>query len=105
MTERNDSSYAATVKIGVRIAGEGADVACGGYGGNGTFVEVALAWNLVYMRLIGPRPLVLVGAAWQRAVGDLRGVLEVSDAHMEQVAMCPDVHSAVGHLRGEGVFS
>lgn len=102
MTEREDPSYAAGVRIGSRITGEGADVARGGIG---TLVEVALAWNLVYMRLIETRPLVRVGAAWQQAVGELRGLLEVSEAHMEHLAMCPDVDAAIGHLKSEGVFS
>lgn len=114
MTERDDPSNAAGVRIGSRIAGEGADVACGGSGGImeavarggiGTLVEVALTWNLVYMRLIETRPLVRVGAAWQQAVGELRGLLEVSEAHMEHLAMCPDVDAAIGHLKSEGVFS
>jgi predicted Rossmann-fold nucleotide-binding protein len=73
-------------------------------GGIGTLVEVALARNLFYMRLIEPRPLVLVGSSWARAIEDLRGVLEASDAHMEHIETCPDVESAVEHLKLRGVF-
>jgi uncharacterized protein (TIGR00730 family) len=37
-------------------------------GGSGTLAEVSLMWNLLYIHAIPPRPLILVGAAWQETM-------------------------------------
>lgn len=37
-------------------------------GGSGTLAEVATLWNLLYIKAIPPRPLILVGPAWQETM-------------------------------------
>jgi uncharacterized protein (TIGR00730 family) len=55
-------------------------------GGVGTLQEVALCWNLVQTELARPRPLLLVGEAWDRQMRLFRELLRVSDpAHFDLV--------------------
>jgi uncharacterized protein (TIGR00730 family) len=55
-------------------------------GGVGTLQEVALCWNLVQTELARPRPLLLVGEAWDRQLRLFRELLRVSDpAHFDLV--------------------
>jgi uncharacterized protein (TIGR00730 family) len=55
-------------------------------GGVGTLQEVALCWNLVQTELARPRPLLLVGEAWDRKLRLFRELLRVSDpAHFDLV--------------------
>lgn len=74
-------------------------------GGIGTLVEVFLAWNELYMGLLGPRPLVLVGELWKRALDGLSAVMEITPAHLTHIDLCPDAAAAVGLLRERGVLS
>lgn len=37
-------------------------------GGSGTLAEIATLWNLLYVKAIPPRPLILVGPAWQETM-------------------------------------
>jgi uncharacterized protein (TIGR00730 family) len=48
-------------------------------GGAGTLAEIALGWNLVQTRSVEPRPIVLVGDRWGRAIDALRPLLLVRD--------------------------
>jgi uncharacterized protein (TIGR00730 family) len=55
-------------------------------GGVGTLQEVALCWHLVQTGLVEPRPLVLVGEAWDRQMRLFRKILRVSDqAHFDLI--------------------
>lgn len=72
-------------------------------GGIGTLAEVALAWNQVYMRLIGNKPLILVGARWKQAISSLTDLLEISDAHLALVTFCGTIDDAVDYLRLRGI--
>lgn len=49
-------------------------------GGMGTVTEVSLVWNKLMTRVIGPRPLVLVGECWKPVVAAWKKHLAVSDA-------------------------
>ena len=49
-------------------------------GGAGTVTELSLVWNKLQTRVIGPRPLVLLGACWPPVVEALKRHLVVSDA-------------------------
>jgi hypothetical protein len=80
----------------------GALVALGG--GIGTLTEVALAWNELYMELIKPRPLVLVGPHWARAIDKLSEFLELRPAHLELLDLCADAQEAVALLREKGIL-
>jgi len=73
-------------------------------GGIGTLAEVALAWNHLYMELIDPRPLIIVGRPWATAVDALGDLLEISRDHMRHVTRCATVDEVVGCLEREGVI-
>jgi uncharacterized protein (TIGR00725 family) len=49
-------------------------------GGMGTVTEVSLVWNKLMMRVIEPRPLVLLGNCWKPVVQCWQENLVVSDA-------------------------
>lgn len=69
-------------------------------GGVGTLQEVALCWNLVQNRLAEPRPLVLVGEAWDRQMRLFRELLRVSDpAHFDLVQPARSVDDVLPVLR------
>ncbi|MGH2677214.1 MAG: LOG family protein [Actinomycetota bacterium] len=69
-------------------------------GGVGTLQEVALCWNLVQNRLAEPRPLVLVGEAWDRQLRLFRELLRVSDpAHFDLVQPVRSVDDVLPVLR------
>ena len=74
-------------------------------GGIGTVVEVFLAWNELYLNLLQPRPLVLVGASWRQAIDGLSALLEITDAHMEHITFADDIDHAVVQLRNQGVLA
>ncbi|MFQ5477672.1 MAG: LOG family protein [Candidatus Binatia bacterium] len=72
-------------------------------GGIGTLVEVFLAWNELYMGLISPRPLVLVGEIWETAVARLSSLMELRQGHLKLVNFCSDTDSALALLKRRGV--
>ena len=74
-------------------------------GGIGTLVELALAWNNLYMKLIPLRPLLIVGGAWQQTLDRMTTLLEITDAHMALVEFCDDVDVAADVLVRKGVLS
>ncbi len=73
-------------------------------GGIGTLVEVMLAWNQLFMELIEPRPLIVVGPAWKQVLDHLSVFLEVGDHHLAFIRRCDDVDDAVAVLLQEGVL-
>ena len=48
-------------------------------GGAGTVTELSLVWNKLQTRVIGPRPLVLLGKCWPPVIEALRQNLVVSE--------------------------
>ena len=51
-------------------------------GGMGTVTELSLVWNKLQTGVIGPRPLVLLGACWPPVVEAWRQNLSVSERDM-----------------------
>lgn len=47
-------------------------------GGMGTVTEISLVWNKLQTRVLGPRPLVLIGDCWKGVVDSWRENLVVS---------------------------
>ena len=74
-------------------------------GGIGTLVEVFLAWNELYMGLIEPRPLVLVGGLWETALAGLSEAMEINDSHMDHVSLVAGPAEAVALLADRGVLA
>ena len=52
-------------------------------GGMGTVTEISLVWNKLTTRVIGSRPLVLVGDCWKPVVEAWKTHLAVSDADIK----------------------
>jgi uncharacterized protein (TIGR00725 family) len=51
-------------------------------GGMGTVTEISLVWNKLTTRVLGPRPLVLLGEAWRPVVDAWKQHLVVSAADL-----------------------
>jgi len=61
-------------------------------GGIGTLAEVAVAWNLLQMQHIPPRPLVLIGTRWRAVLAAVERELVVGprDLALPRVADTPE---------------
>ncbi len=68
-------------------------------GGMGTMTEISLVWNKLVMNVLPPRPLVLLGACWPRAIDCLRQHLVVSDDDMNHLTFAATAEEAVAVLR------
>jgi uncharacterized protein (TIGR00725 family) len=65
-------------------------------GGAGTVTELSLVWNKLQTRVIGPRPLVLLGACWPPVIGSLREHLVVSEQDVALLDFAATPEEAVG---------
>jgi uncharacterized protein (TIGR00725 family) len=63
-------------------------------GGMGTVTEVSLVWNKLQTRVIGSRPLVLVGECWKPVVEAWRSHLVVSEADVRFLDFADDAVEA-----------
>ena len=74
-------------------------------GGMGTVTEVSLVWNKVQTRVIGPRPLVLLGECWPPIVGAWRSHLVVSetDVSVLDFAQTPEQAVSIINDKAKGV--
>jgi len=82
---------------------EGSDALIALGGGIGTLAEVVLAWNQLYMRLIEPRPLIVVGNEWSQLLDTLSGSLEITEAHRDLITTCASVEEIPGVLLRSGI--
>jgi len=73
-------------------------------GGIGTLAEVVLAWNHLYMRLIAPRPLIVVGEEWSRLLDHLSVSLEITDEHRDLITICERIEEIPTILADAGVI-
>ena len=64
-------------------------------GGVGTLSEVALCWNLIQTDSLPPRPLVIVGERWDRALRAFRELLHAERAHFDLVVPAATAEDAV----------
>ena len=65
-------------------------------GGAGTVTELSLVWNKLQTRVIGPRPLVLLGDCWPKVVEAFRQYLVVSEADVALLRFVSTPEEAVG---------
>jgi uncharacterized protein (TIGR00730 family) len=63
-------------------------------GGVGTLSEIALCWNLVQTQSVEPRPLVIVGERWDRALRTFRELLIAEEVHFDMVGPASDADGA-----------
>ena len=73
-------------------------------GGVGTLAEIALCWNLVQTDSVPPRPLIIVGEHWDRALRTFRELLRAEAAHFDLVRPAATAEEAFNIVeRIEGV--
>lgn len=68
-------------------------------GGMGTVTELSLVWNKIQTRVIGPRPLVLLGECWPGVVKAWQQCLAVSDADVAALDFASTAEEAVAIIR------
>ncbi|HEY7786548.1 MAG TPA: LOG family protein [Pyrinomonadaceae bacterium] len=74
-------------------------------GGMGTVTELSLVWNKIQTRVIGPRPLVLLGDCWPAVVESWQRCLAVSteDIRVLDFASTPEEAVALIVKKSQGV--
>ena len=74
-------------------------------GGMGTVTELSLVWNKLQTRVIGPRPLVLLGECWPPIVREWQRHLAVSDNDVAALdfAKTPEEAVAIIKEKSQGV--
>jgi uncharacterized protein (TIGR00730 family) len=68
-------------------------------GGMGTVTEISLVWNKLAMRVLEPRPLVLLGGCWPGVINCLREHLVISDRDMAYLSFAATAEEAVSLLK------
>ncbi|HJZ66926.1 MAG TPA: LOG family protein [Blastocatellia bacterium] len=68
-------------------------------GGMGTVTEISLVWNKLQMKVLPPRPLILLGECWPGAINCLREHLVISDDDMAHLHFAQTPEEAVGFLQ------
>jgi len=63
-------------------------------GGMGTVTEISLVWNKLQTRVLGSRPLVLVGDCWPPIVAAWQNSLVVNDADVAFLDFAKDANDA-----------
>ena len=74
-------------------------------GGMGTVTELSLVWNKIQTRVIGPRPLVLLGDCWRPVVDQWQKYLAVSDSDIAALdfANTPEEAVEIIKVKSQGV--
>jgi len=74
-------------------------------GGMGTVTELSLVWNKIQTRVIGPRPLVLLGDCWRPVVDQWQKYLAVSDLDVAALdfADTPEEAVEIIKVKSQGV--
>jgi uncharacterized protein (TIGR00725 family) len=75
-------------------------------GGMGTVTELSLVWNKIQTRVIGPRPLVLLGDCWRPVVKSWQDNLVVSEADVAALDFASTAEEAVAIVqeKSQGVI-
>jgi uncharacterized protein (TIGR00730 family) len=85
---------------------EMASVLLGLPGGLGTLSEIALAWSVIQVGQVSPRPLVLIGREWRTVFdtffGEARDYLK--DKDLDCLHFVPHVDGALALLREPGIL-
>ena len=68
-------------------------------GGMGTVTELSLVWNKIQTRVIGPRPLVLLGDCWPAVVESWQRSLAVSDDDVRVLDFASTPEEAVALIK------
>ena len=78
----------------------GCDAALALPGGPGTLTEIALMWNMIIIRALDQRPLILIGEGWRSAFAGLLHEMGpyCSPAQRDLLQFAPDITKAAGIL-------
>lgn len=68
-------------------------------GGMGTVTELSLVWNKIQTRVIGPRPLVLLGECWPPIVREWQKHLVVSDKDVALLDFADSPEEAIAIIK------
>jgi uncharacterized protein (TIGR00725 family) len=68
-------------------------------GGMGTVTELSLVWNKIQTKVIGPRPLVLLGDCWKPVVRSWQENLVVSDEDIAALDFASTAEEAVAIVK------
>lgn len=68
-------------------------------GGMGTVTELSLVWNKIQTRVIGPRPLVLLGECWPPIIKAWQQHLAVTDADIAVLDFANTAEEAVAIIK------
>lgn len=68
-------------------------------GGMGTVTELSLVWNKIQTKVIGPRPLVLLGDCWRPVVRSWQENLVVSEADVAALDFASTAEEAVAIVK------
>lgn len=68
-------------------------------GGMGTVTELSLVWNKIQTRVIGPRPIVLLGDCWPPVVEQWQKYLAVSDFDVAALDFAATAQEAVDIIK------
>jgi uncharacterized protein (TIGR00730 family) len=79
---------------------DGCDAAFALPGGAGTLTEISLMWNMLITRAVAPKPLVLIGPAWEAVFSGffLRLGEYVIERDREWLVFAPDIKTAIEKL-------
>ena len=64
-------------------------------GGAGTLAELGIVWNLALLGATHGKPLVVVGAGWQRVLRTMIEELHTIETDLRFLQLVPDVHGAI----------
>jgi uncharacterized protein (TIGR00725 family) len=70
-------------------------------GGMGTVTEISLVWNKMQTRVLGPRPLVLLGDCWPPIIAAWQKDLAVSDEDVQLLKFATTPEEAVAIIQRE----
>jgi uncharacterized protein (TIGR00725 family) len=79
---------------------EGCEAAIALPGGAGTLAEISLTWNLLIIRAVKPRPLILIGSGWQQVFNQFSASFKgyTSEHDRRLLSYAPDVPAAISLL-------
>lgn len=67
-------------------------------GGAGTLAELGVVWNLAQLDALSGKPIVVVGAGWERVLRTMISELHAIETDLRWLQFAPDVNAAVDML-------
>lgn len=76
-------------------------------GGIGTLLEICLTWNQLVIKSINPKPLILIGKAWQKTINTFLNELDeyVSKKNRDLITFAADPKSGFEFLLAHQIYN